>query len=50
MTKCKDCKCDCHCSVQEHGDSYGVCTCINCRCKEPEGMVIDDTNECEAGQ
>ena len=40
MTKCTNCNCDCHCSVKEHSDLYGVCACTNCDCKE----------ECEACQ
>ena len=22
--------CNCHCSLKEHGDMYGVCNCMNC--------------------
>ena len=40
MSKCKNCNCDCHCSLKEHSDLYGVCSCNNCDCKE----------ECEACQ
>jgi hypothetical protein len=47
---CKNCKCDCHCNVSAHSDPKGICNCENCDCKEPEGMVIDDTNECEVCQ
>ena len=36
MTKCKNCNCDCHCSVKEHGDMYGVCSCMNCEHEECE--------------
>ena len=25
MSKCKNCNCICHCSLQEHSDFYGVC-------------------------
>ena len=50
MDKCKNCNCDCHCNTGEHSDPKGVCSCTNCRCKEPEGVVVDDTNECEACQ
>ena len=50
MDKCKNCNCDCHCNTGAHSASKGVCHCENCRCKEPEGVVIDDTNECEACQ
>ena len=34
MNKCKNCNCECHCSLKEHGDMYGVCNCMNCDCKE----------------
>ena len=40
MNKCKNCNCDCHCSLKEHSDMYGVCSCNNCDCRE----------ECEACQ
>jgi len=50
MSKCKDCNCNCHCNTKEHGDMYGVCNCRNCDCKEPEGVVVDETNECESCQ
>ncbi len=36
MTKCKNCNCDCHCSLKEHGDMYGVCNCMNCEHEECE--------------
>ena len=29
-TKCKHCNCNCHCSLKEHGDMYGLCTCLVC--------------------
>ena len=29
-TKCKNCNCDCHCSLKEHGDMYGLCSCSVC--------------------
>ena len=52
MKKCKKCHCDCHCKDVLHGHHYDgdLCTCDKCSCKEPEGLVIDDTNECEACQ
>ena len=43
---CKKCGHLCHCIEADHEG----CKCENCDCKEPEGMVIDDTNECEACQ
>ena len=52
--KCKNCNCDCHCDGELHADVYGVCTCDNCKCRpvkeEDEGIVIDDTEECESCQ
>ena len=36
MTKCKHCNCNCHCSLKEHGDMYGVCSCMNCEHDECE--------------
>ena len=39
--RCKHCNCNCHCNVKEHGDMYGLCTCIGCE---------HDTEECEACQ
>jgi len=59
MSRCKDCNCICHCSLNEHSDSYGVCSCTACTCgngaedstyeneTNTNGIVIDDTNECE---
>jgi hypothetical protein len=41
---CKKCNKMCHCTNAENDQ------CETCDCKEPEGMVIDDTNECEACQ
>ena len=46
--KCKNCGCDCHCSLQEHSDMYGVCSCLACLCDK--GLVLDDTGECETCQ
>jgi len=52
--KCKNCNCDCHCDGDLHADVYGVCTCDNCECRkvkdEPEGLIVDDTEECETCQ
>ena len=52
MGKCKKCHCDCHCKDDLHAHHYDgdLCTCDKCSCKEPEGLVIDDTNECESCQ
>ena len=46
--KCKNCNCICHCSLKEHSDMYGVCSCIVCACSGE--TAVDDTNECEACQ
>ena len=50
--KCKNCNCDCHCDGDVHGDVYGACTCQNCKCHEvkEEGLVVDETGECESCQ
>jgi len=54
MRRCKNCNCDCHCDGDLHTDVYGVCTCDNCKCREvkdkSEGLVVDDTDECESCQ
>ena len=54
MKKCKNCNCDCHCDGELHSDVYGVCVCENCKCREvkdeSEGLVIDETGECESCQ
>jgi hypothetical protein len=48
MTKCKQCSHDCHCSGDLHADEYGTCACKKCECKpKEEGLVVDDTGECE---
>ena len=43
---CKKCGHLCYCIEADHEG----CTCANCECKEPEGLVVDDTNECESCQ
>jgi hypothetical protein len=40
---CKKCNKMCHCTQTEN-------ECTNCDCREPEGVVIDDTGECESRQ
>jgi len=59
MNKCKRCNHDCHCSGKEHIDEYlDVCQCGNCDCHqkaedatyEGDGVVVDDTGECESCQ
>jgi len=44
MNKCKDCFCDCHCSVENHSDANGVCHCEKCNCN-PQGAKVND-EEC----
>ena len=41
QNKCKHCNCNCHCNLKEHGDMYGLCTCLSCE---------HETEECEACQ
>ena len=43
--KCNNCNCDCNCEKD-----CSNCDCENCECKQPEGVVIDDTGECESCQ
>jgi len=59
MNKCKSCNHDCHCGGKEHIDEYlDVCQCGNCDCHEKaqdlsyenNGVVVDDTGECESCQ
>ena len=60
MNKCKQCNHDCHCGGKEHIDEYlDVCQCGRCDCQqgkaedltyENDGVVEDDTGECEACQ
>ena len=63
MTKCKNCHCNCHCDGDLHNHHYDgdLCTCDNCECKkkqeraedlsfENNGVVVDDTGECESCQ
>ena len=48
MSKCKNCNCICHCSLKEHSDMYGVCSCNACACSSE--TIVDNTKECEACQ
>ena len=48
MSRCKNCKCICHCSLKEHSDMYGVCSCKACACSSE--TIVDNTKECEACQ
>ena len=33
MSKCQNCKHDCHCQNNLHNDDVGVCKCSDCKCK-----------------
>ena len=33
MSKCQNCKHDCHCQNNSHKDDVGVCKCSDCKCK-----------------
>ena len=48
MSKCINCGCVCHCSLEEHSDTYGVCPCTACACSHE--TVVDDTGECQSCQ
>ncbi len=48
MSKCKDCFCDCHCSIGEHSDANGVCACTKCNCN-PQGATVNN-DECQSCQ
>ena len=48
MKKCKNCYCDCHCSLQEHSDDNGVCACQDCKCNP--SATVANSNECESCQ
>ena len=59
MSKCNKCFHPCHCAEDKslHADIYGICTCEKCDCKRQvadesknNGLVIDDTSECEGCQ
>jgi len=60
MNKCKRCNHDCHCGGKEHIDEYlDMCQCGHCDCQqgkaedltyENNGVVVDDTGECESCQ
>jgi len=42
MPKCIKCNCDCHCSVEEHPDSKGICYCTSCTHEEWKDEVKYD--------
>jgi len=50
--ECKKCYHPCHCDGDLHADAYGTCACEKCECDKlkSEGIVIDDTGECESCQ
>ena len=53
MSKCKNCNCVCHCSLKEHSDMYGVCSCTACACSDETVVnetIVNDTDECESCQ
>ena len=60
MSECKNCFHPCHCAEDKslHAEIYGVCSCEKCNCKvsaedesfENNGLVIDDTGECQSCQ
>ena len=60
MDKCKNCNHDWHCGGKEHIDEYlDICQCGQCNCQkgkaedstyENNGVVVDDTGECESCQ
>ena len=41
MSKCKNCNCICHCSLEEHSDTYGICSCTACTCSSE--TIVDNT-------
>jgi len=66
MSRCKNCNCICHCSIKEHSDPYGVCSCTACACSSETIVdskasivkekvfggvtVVDSTDDCESCQ
>ena len=34
MSKCQNCKHDCHCQNNSHKDDVGVCKCSDCKCND----------------
>ncbi len=41
---CKTCGHLCHCIEADHED----CKCERCDCRQPKGVVVDSTQDCEA--
>jgi len=36
QNRCEHCNCLCHCTVKEHSDLYGICSCKECKCDDPK--------------
>ena len=45
--KCKNCFCDCHCSLKEHSDMDGVCACLQCMCKSVAPLSDEECESCQ---
>ena len=43
--RCKQCNCNCHCSLKEHGDMYGLCSCLTCEHDMEECEVCQQTRQ-----
>ena len=43
--RCKHCNCNCHCNVKEHGDMYGLCSCLTCEHDMEECEVCQQTKQ-----
>ena len=53
--RCQSCNCQCHCSVENHSDMLGICPCQMCKCDSKgvtvdEGVIVDETGDCETCQ
>ena len=44
MSKCQNCKHDCHCQNNLHEDDAGICECNDCECNKQD---VDKTWENE---
>ena len=44
MSKCQNCKHDCHCQNNLHEDDAGICECNDCQCNRQD---VDKTWENE---
>ena len=38
QNRCEHCNCLCHCTVKEHSDLYGICSCKECKCDDPKNV------------